>query len=101
MDIHIGAHEPDIVGDVKASTLRTWIDRDGSRPAPILADEDVGIEIDTEMGSVALVAANLRKAAMTLSAIADELEGKPSARLVPPPERAGARRTFNGPPANA
>jgi hypothetical protein len=94
-------NEPEVIGDVKGETLRAWIDRDGSRPAPILADEDVGIEIDTEFGSVALVAANLRKVAMTLSAIADELEGKPTARLVPSLERAAARRTFDTPPANA
>jgi hypothetical protein len=75
----------EILTDLKAHTLVAKVEReDRDAPAIILHDEDLGFEINADMGSRQRAARQLERVAWTILAVVEELRGGP-----PVPEKQG------------
>lgn len=76
---------PEILTDLKAQTLLAAVEReDRDAPAVVIHDEDLGFEINADVGLRDVAARRLERVAWTLLAVAEELRGGP-----PVPDRCG------------
>lgn len=75
-----GQRRAEIITDLKASTVVASVEReDRDAPAVVIHDEDIGFEINADMGMRSVAAERLERVAWTLLAVAEELRGGPAA----------------------